>query len=89
MADLENVPMTHLSDLYFVEGKYYVNDGKWNLRTFNGVITTQKPGSSGDYYTKEIMNGVEHGRHNVFSKNGVLMEVGNWVNGERVKILRI
>lgn len=86
---MENVPMTLVSDLYFVEGKYCVNeriDGKWNLRNFNGVITTQEPGSSGDYYRKEIMNGVEHGRHNVFSKNGVLMEVANWVNGKRVQL---
>jgi hypothetical protein len=83
---MENVPMTQVSELYFVEDKYYVNErinGKWNLRTFNGVITTQEPGSSGEYYRKEIVNGMEHGRHNVFYKNGVLMEVGNWINGKR------
>ena len=84
----DGVPMRQVSDLYFLEdGRYYVNErsagSTWNLRRFTGIITTQEPGSIGDYYRKELVDGVEHGRYNVFKRNGKLIEVASWVNGKR------
>lgn len=84
----DGVPMRQVSDLYFLEdGRYYVNErsagNTWNLRRFTGIITNQEPGSRGDYYKKEIVDGTENGRYNVFNKNGALIEVASWVNGKR------
>ena len=87
----EDVPMTTVSDLYFVEGKYYQNqrdNNTWNLVAYTGTITNKEPvfgepGAEGpSYYRKEIVDGTENGHYNVFYSNGELMEVGNWVDGK-------
>ena len=58
-----------VSELYY-DGRYYVNEGKWDLKPYTGIISTREPGCIGSYYKQEVVNGVEHGRYNMYLTTG-------------------